>query len=239
MEQGRHRLAVDIGGTFTDLVLLDEDTGRIRTLKVSSTPREPSEAVLNGVRRARDELEIELGRVCQFTHASTICSNTVLEGHGARTGLIVTEGFRDVLEIQRHKRYRLFDQSYQRIPPLVPRQLSHDVPERIGADGTVITPLDEAALVNALRRLGEAGVEALGICFLFSFRNAAHERRAAEIAKDVLPGCFITLSSDIYPQYREYERASTTVVNAYLGPRASNYLTRMSNSLQEIGLKVP
>src|SRR5690348_12513290 len=165
MAQARHRLAVDIGGTFTDLVLLDEETGRIRTLKVSSTPREPSEAVLNGVRRARDELQIGLDRVVQFTHASTICSNTVLEGRGARTGLIVTEGFRDLLEIQRHKRYRLFDQSYQRIPPLVPRQLSYGIPERIGADGTLIKPLDEAALIAALRALGEAGVEALGICF--------------------------------------------------------------------------
>ena len=239
MAQARHRLAVDIGGTFTDLVLLDEETGRIRTLKVSSTPREPSEAVLNGVRRARDELQIELDRVVQFTHASTICSNTVLEGRGARTGLIVTDGFRDLLEIQRHKRYRLFDQSYQRIPPLVPRRLSYGVPERIAADGTEIKPLDEAALVKALRALGEAGVEALGICFLFSFRNPAHERRAAEIAKDVLPDCFITLSSDIYPQYREYERASTTVVNAYLGPRASGYLTSMSDSLKKTGVKVP
>jgi N-methylhydantoinase A len=238
MGQGRHRLAVDIGGTFTDLVLLDEETGRMRTLKVSST-REPSEAVLNGVRRARDELKVELDRVCQFTHASTICSNTVLEGRGARTGLIVTEGFRDLLEIQRHKRYRLFDQSYQRIPPLVPRQLSYGVPERIDAHGAVIKPLDEAALVAALHALREAGVEALGICFLFSFRNAAHERRAAEIAREVLPDCFITLSSDIYPQYREYERASTTVVNAYLGPRASNYLTRMSDSLQQTGVQVP
>src|SRR6186997_1508865 len=116
MEDHKYRLAVDVGGTFTDLVILDEATGDVRTLKVSSTPRDPSEAVLNGVQRARGELDLELARIVQFTHATTVCSNTVLEGRGARTGLLVTEGFRDLLEIQRHKRYRLFDQAYKKTP---------------------------------------------------------------------------------------------------------------------------
>lgn len=239
MKEERYRLAVDVGGTFTDLVILNEDTGHIQTLKVSSTPRDPSEAVLNGVNRARDELALELARVSQFTHATTVCSNVVLQGVGARTGLLVTEGFRDLLEIQRHKRYRLFDQSYQKIQALVPRRHSFGVPERIDASGTVIKPLDEAALMQALQALAAEGIEALGICFLFSFKNASHEKRAGEIAKDILPKCFITLSSDIYPQYREYERASTTVVNAYLGPRVSTYLARMSQSLAQVGIKVP
>ena len=131
--------------------------------------------------------------------------------------------------------YRLFEQSHQKIPPLVPRRLSFGIPERIDASGAVIKPLDEAALAQALQALAAEGIEALGICFLFSFRNASHEKRAGEIAKDILPNCFITLSSDIYPQYREYERTSTTVVNAYLGPRVSTYLERMSNALVEAG----
>lgn len=239
MGEEKYRLAVDVGGTFTDLVILNENTGHIQTLKVSSTPREPSEAVLNGVRRARDELGLELARVSQFTHATTVCSNIVLQGVGARTGLLATEGFRDLLEIQRHKRYRLFDQAYQKILPLVPRRLAFDVPERIDSSGAVIKPLDEAALAQALRELAAEGIEALGICFLFSFRNASHEKRAGEIAREILPNCFITLSSEIYPQYREYERTSTTVVNAYLGPRVSTYLERMSNALAEVGVGVP
>ena len=239
MTQERYRIAVDIGGTFTDLVILNEHTGHIDTLKVTSTPRDPSAAVLVGVKRARDELGLDLARVSQFTHASTVASNTVLQGTGARTALLVTAGFRDLLEIQRHKRYSLFDQSYKKIPPLVPRRLSFGIPERMDAAGSIVTPLDEVALRAALKVVAGADIEALAICFLFSFRNASHEKRAGEIAKEMLPGCFITLSCEIYPQYREYERTSTTVVNACLGPRVSTYLERMSGALDAAGIKVP
>jgi len=235
----RYRLGVDIGGTFTDLVVLNEGSGHIQTFKVSSTPHDPSQAALNGVRRVRDALGIDLAEVAQFTHASTVASNTVLQARGARTALLVTEGFRDLLEIQRHKRYRLFDQSYQKIPPLVPRHLSFGVPERVDETGVVITPLDEAALRVVLQKLVGEKIEALAICFLFSFRNSAHEKRAAVIAREMLPGCFITISSEIYPQYREYERASTTVVNAYLGPEVSTYLERMNAALSREGINVP
>ncbi|MGZ5090180.1 MAG: hydantoinase/oxoprolinase family protein [Burkholderiales bacterium] len=239
MQDSQYRLAVDVGGTFTDLVILDEASGRIQTLKVSSTPRDPSEAVLNGVQRARGRFDLELARVVQFTHATTVCSNTVLEGRGARTGLLVTDGFRDLLEIQRHKRYRLFDQAYRKTPPLVPRHLTYGIPERIDSQGAVVKALDETALVNAIKSLASQNIEALAICFLFSFRNAAHEKRAGEIARDMLPKCFVTISSDIFPQYREYERTSTTAVNAYLGPRVSTYLQRMSDTLAATGIKVP
>jgi len=239
MSSSQYRLAVDVGGTFTDLVILDEANGRMQTLKVSSTPRDPSEAVLNGVQRARDHFNLDLGDVSQFTHATTVCSNTVLEARGARTGLLVTDGFRDLLEIQRHKRYRLFDQAYFKIPPLVPRHLTYGIPERVSAQGEVVKTLDEAALVASLKELELQGIEALGICFLFSFRNSAHEKRAAVIARKMLPKCFVTISSDIFPQYREYERTSTTAVNAYLGPRVSTYLQRMSETLATTGIKVP
>ena len=239
MPQEKYRVAVDVGGTFTDLVILNENDGHIQTLKVSSTPLDPSEAVLNGVRRAHTELGIDLGEVGQFTHATTVCSNTILQRSGARTALLVTAGFRDVLEIQRHKRYRLFDQSYQKIPPLVPRRLSAEAVERIAADGEIVTPLDEAALRITLTKLAAEKIEALAICFLFSFRNASHEQRAGAMAREMLPDCFVTLSSEIYPQYREYERASTTVVNAYLGPRVSTYLDRMNHALAAAGITAP
>ena len=239
MALSTYRLSVDIGGTFTDLVALDETTGSIRTLKVSSTPRDPSEAVLKAVQRARDEWRLDLGQVSQFTHASTVGSNILLEGRGAKTALLSTEGFRDVLEIQRHKRFRLFDQAYRKIQPLVPRRWALGIPERIDAAGAVLRPLDEKAVADVARFLGEEGVEAIGICFLFSFKNADHEQRTAEIVGKILPDCFITCSSDVYPQFREYERASTTVVNAYLGPRLSRYLQRMSEALTSVGIKVP
>ena len=239
LKQDKYRVGVDIGGTFTDVVVLNETSGRIQTLKVTSTPHDPSRAALNGVCRVRDELGIRLADVTQFTHASTVASNTVLQGLGARTALLATEGFRDVLEIQRHKRYRLFDQSYQKIPPLVPRRLAFGIPERIDASGAVIKPLDEAALERVLSSLAAEHIEALAICFLFSFKNAIHEQRAAEIARRMLARCFITLSSEIYPQYREYERASTTVVNAYLGPQVSTYLERMNHALGAAGIAVP
>lgn len=239
MEKPGIRVAVDVGGTFTDVVILNERTGRLDALKVSSTPHDPSVAVLNGVKRVNKDFLVALEAVSQFTHATTVCSNTVLEGLGARTALLVTEGFRDLLEIQRHKRYRLFDQSYKKIAPLVPRQLTIGVPERIDANGAVVKPLQEQALINSLEALRDEGIEALAICFLFSFKNPDHEQRAAQLASKILPDCFISISSDIYPQYREYERTSTTVVNSYLGPKVSTYLQRMSDALVNIGVQVP
>ena len=232
------RVSVDIGGTFTDLVVLDENASSIRSLKVSTTPHDPSEAVLKGVRRLRDELGLDLGQVAHFTHASTIGSNCLLEARGARTALLTTDGFKDLLEIQRHKRYRLFDLAYQKIKPLVPNRRCFGIPGRIDAFGAVLQDLDEQALRAALRELATQDIEALAICFLFSFRNATHEIRAEEIAAEMLPHCFITRSSEIFPQFREYERASTTVVNAYLGPRVATYLRRMSEELSNTGIPV-
>ncbi len=232
-------MGVDVGGTFTDLVVVNERTGHVSTLKVPSTPSDPSEAVIHALDLAKKDLSFSLQDVSQFTHASTVASNTVLEGSGARTGLLVTEGFRDVLEIQRHKRYELFNLSYRKLAPLVPRRLALGIPERVSAKGEVIRELDEAALRSALSFLAAEGIEALAICFLFSFLNDTHERRAAEIARELLPGCYATISSEIFPQYREYERTSTTVVNAYLGPRVSRYLNRMIAELKMAGLQGP
>ena len=214
-----YRLGVDVGGTFTDLVIQDAVSGLIRTVKVPSTPHDPSEAVLDAIRRAADPAGpgIDLATVSQLIHSTTVASNTILQGAGARTGLLVTEGFRDLLEIRRHKRYVLFDATYRKLAPLVERRLSIGIPERVDAQGQVVTPLDEQAVREAMRFFAEEGVEAVAIYFLFSFLNDDHERRAAEIAHAMLPSAFVSISSAIYPQYREYERASTTVVNSYLG----------------------
>lgn len=231
------RLGVDVGGTFTDLVLVNERTGRMHTLKVHSTPADPSEAVLTALARARAELGLEPGLVVQFSHGTTVASNTILERKGARTALLVTEGFPDILEIQRHKRYRLFDLSYQKTKPLVPRHLVAEIPERINARGEVLLPLDEAALECELRRLADEDIESLAICFLFSFVNDAHERRAEAMARDILRGCFVTRSSEVYPQYREYERTSTVVVNGYLGPRMSSHLDRMAREIRRASVR--
>ena len=238
MTQRRYRVAVDIGGTFTDLVVLDEHDAAIRALKVSSTKQDPSQAVLTGVRRLRDELGVDLTAVGHFTHASTIGSNCILEARGARTALLTTDGFKDLLEIQRHKRYRLFDLAYQKIKPLAANRHCFGIPGRIDPFGTEIEPLDENALRAALRAIASEGIESLAICFLFSFVNPSHEIRAEQIAQDMLPNVFITRSSEIFPQFREYERASTTVVNAYLGPRVATYLQRMSEELARIGTPV-
>jgi N-methylhydantoinase A len=235
-----YRLGVDIGGTFTDLVIQDAESGTIRTVKVPSTPDDPSEAVLDALRRAAGpEVGIDLGGVKQLIHSTTVASNTILQGKGARTALLVTEGFRDLLDIRRHKRYALFDAAYRKVPPLVERRLTVGIPERIDAQGQVVEPLDENAVREALRMLAAEKVESIAICFLFSFLNDAHEKRVAEIAREMLPECFVSRSSEIYPQYREYERASTTAVNCYLGPRVSRYIERLSEEAQRIGVTAP
>jgi N-methylhydantoinase A len=234
-----YRLGVDIGGTFTDLVIQSE-TGRIHTLKVPSTPDDPSQAVLNAIGLAAAEgIGVTLSDVSQFIHSTTIASNTILQANGARTGLLVTEGFRDLLDIRRHKRYALFDAAYRKLPPLIERRLTFGIPERIDAQGEVVEPLDEEAVRAALRTLAGEGVEAIAICFLFSFRNNKHEVRVAEIAREMLPDCFISYSSAIYPQYREYERASTAAVTSYLGPNVSRYVDRLSREARRMGVQAP
>ena len=233
------RIGVDIGGTFTDLVVLDELTGAIRTLKESSTPEDPSIAVQRALKRAESELGLDLAAARQFTHATTVASNTLLQKKGARTALIVTEGFRDILEIQRHKRFDLFDLSYRKIEPLVPRNLVFGLRERIDAAGQVVTPLGEQDVLAVIDSLRREKVEAVAICFLFSFINDAHEAIVARMVRDRLPHTFVSVSSEVYPQYREYERASTTVVNALLGPEVSTYLGNLSGSLSQAGVPAP
>jgi len=225
------RIGVDIGGTFTDLVALDEDSGAVVTTKALSTPRE----LLAGVLRCVDQTGVQLADCRLLIHGTTIAINALLEGKGARTGLITTEGFRDVLEIGRGNFLRMYDVLYQRPTPLVPRGRCLEVGERLTSRGDVLVPLDEGAVREAARRLAAEGVESVAVCLLFSFRNPAHERRAAELIAEALPGASISVSHRITQEWREYERTSTTVVNAYIRPIMDRYLGAFEDGLRGRG----
>ena len=219
------RVGIDVGGTFTDFTVLDDATGVMSHFKVSSTPHDPSEAIGSGV-ASFGERGLEARDIVHYGHGTTVATNMVIERRGGKTGLLTTAGFRDVLESGRQTRPDLFDMSVRKPEPLVARPLRIEVAERLGPDGQVITPLDEAAVADAARRFSAAGVEAVAIGFLHSYRNPDHEQRAAAILRRYLPAVFISLSSDVLPEFREYERISTTVMNAYLMPRMAGYLDR-------------
>ena len=221
------RIGIDIGGTFTDLVTLDEATGAVTTTKALSTPRD----LLAGVLQCVDQAHARLEDCRLVIHGSTIGINAVLERTGARTGLVTTRGFRDVLEIGRGNFLRMYDVLYQRPLRLVPRTRCLDVAERLTAQGEVLIPLDEAALRDAARRLRAEEVDSVAVVFLFSYRNPAHERRAVEILREELPGVAVSASHRITQEWREYERTSTTVVNAYVQPALERYLGAFDRAL--------
>jgi N-methylhydantoinase A/oxoprolinase/acetone carboxylase beta subunit/N-methylhydantoinase B/oxoprolinase/acetone carboxylase alpha subunit len=227
------RIGVDIGGTFTDLVALDEATGAVLNAKALSTPQ----SLLDGVLRCVDQAGARLADTRLVIHGTTIGINALLEGKGARTGLITTDGFRDVLEIGRGNYLRMYDVLYRRPTPLVPRGRCLEVPERLTARGEVLVPLDEAAVRAAARRLAAEGVQAVALVFLFSYRNPVHEQRAAAIVAEELPGVAISVSHRLTQEWREYERTSTTVVNAYLLPIVDRYLGAFGSRLGERGFR--
>jgi N-methylhydantoinase A len=221
------RIGVDIGGTFTDLAALDETTGAVTNAKALSTPRD----LLDGVLRCVDQAGVRLADSRLVIHGTTIGINALLEKKGALTGLITTEGFRDVLEIGRGNFLRMYDVLYRRPAPLVPRGRRLEVRERLGARGEVLTALDEDGVRVAARALGAAGVESVAVAFLFSYRDPAHEQRAAEIVREELPAVAVSVSHRITQEWREYERTSTTVVNAYVQPVMDRYLGAFGRAL--------
>ena len=226
------RLGVDVGGTFTDLVALSE--GTLVTAKVPSTPRDQSVGVMNAVGAS----EVEAGAVTALAHGMTVATNALLERRGSRTALVTTEGFRDVLEIARQNRPSLYDLSQDRPPPLVPRELRFTVKERMGPDGE-IEPLDEDSLKSAVSAVEEADVEAVAVCLLFAFAHPEHERRVGEMFREALPDVHVSLSSEVLPEFREYERFSTTAADAYLAPRLAAYLRNLAGKAEEAGLSSP
>jgi N-methylhydantoinase A len=234
----RYVLGCDIGGTFTDIVL--RGAGGVRTLKVSSTPDDYSRAILDAVREIRESLGIDPRSIDAVVHATTVATNTILEHKGAKTALITTEGFRDVLEMRRLRIPVMYDLQYDKPPPLVPRRLRFELPERLGPRGEVKKPLDEAQARAIAKRLLEEGVESVAICLLHSYVNPAHEQRAAALVREQLNGkAYVSVSSDILPEIREYERTSTAVVNAYIGPVVRHYVSSLSSQLKAAGIDGP
>jgi N-methylhydantoinase A len=223
---------IDVGGTFTDLVAIDEETGAIRLAKVPSTPSDEARAVLEGL-----EGLVPADRVRRIVHGTTVATNAIIQRRGARVGLVTTAGFRDLIEIGRTKRNlpALFNPRFVRPKPPVPRPLRFEVSERIGPDGAVLHPLDEAEVAALCDRLAAAEVEAVAVCFLSAYVNPDHERAAGEWIGRRLPGVPVSLSSEVVPEYREFERFSTTVFNAYIRPLVHRYLESLEKRLLAAG----
>ena len=221
--------------------MFDEDKGRIAVWKVSSTPDDSSRGITQGVAEGMAMVEPDLpspgGAVSYFGHGTTVATNSLIQHRGAKVGLITTAGFRDLLEIGRQKRPSLYDMFAEKPKTLVPRHLRHEVAERLLHDGSIETPLDSEAVRLAARALREQGVEAVAICFLYSFVNPIHEQQARSIVEQELPDAFICASHEIAPEFREFERLSTTVVNAYLGPIMHRYISRLTPRLQKLSMK--
>src|SRR5215217_6866451 len=233
-----YRIGVDVGGTFTDFTLLDDSSGEVHFFKTSSTPHDPSEAIENGLRAMLGELGFDPGSVTYLAHGTTVATNIVIERRGARTGLVTTKGFRDVLELGRQARPSIYDYRVEKPPVLIPRDRRVEVVERIGPDGEVLIELDEASLRDAVTQLAETGVESVAICFLHSYRRPEHEARAKDVVREILPDAYVTLSSEILPEFREFERMSTVAVNAFVGPRMGSYLKRFRSRVEEVGIPV-
>ena len=233
----RIRIGVDVGGTFTDFVLVDDHRGVIYTGKQLTTHRDPSEAICEGVERIIRESGLTIDRVDGIVHGTTLVTNTLIERNGSRVGLITTKGFRDVLEVGHEMRYDLYDLFMEKPEPLVPRPLRLTVTERMSAKGDILDPLDEQEVLGAAKRLIEAGVDAIAISFLNAFANPSHERRAAELIAVAHPDIPVTTSVGVAPEIREYERTCTAAANAYVLPQMRRYIKVLRQKLKDVGFR--
>src|SRR5579864_3624080 len=233
----QYRIGVDIGGTFTDLVVFDDASGSFAVGKTLTTPRDPSQAVETLVLETLERESIAASAVRQLIHGTTLVTNAVIERTGSRTALFATQGFRDSIEIGRENRYELYDLMLEMPQPLVPRYLRFGVPQRTLADGTTIRELDVAFVEQLTRELVVSGIEAIAIAFLNSFTNPSAEREAHAIVQRVAPGMRVSLSSEVVPEIREFERTSTTITNVYVQDRVENYLRELQARLAGIGFK--
>jgi N-methylhydantoinase A len=234
-----YRVGIDIGGTFTDAAFVDEESGAISVVKVLTTPVNPGGGFIAALERGLRERGCGGDAVKLIVHATTVATNSLIEGTTARVGMITTRGFRDVLEIGRQIRSRLYDVHLQKPRPLVPRRFSIEVRERLDAEGDVLEPLDTREVREAVRRLKADGVEAVVCCFLHSYLNPAHERAAAAIVREEFPEAFLSVSSEVCPEFREYLRASTAAVNAAVMPLVTRYLDALESELGRLGVAAP
>jgi N-methylhydantoinase A len=230
------RVGVDIGGTFTDLVVVDETTGAIRVGKVLTTAKDPAHGVEHGVQSLLDEAGVDPARVRAVVHGTTLATNALIERKGARTALLTTEGFRDALEIRREGRHDMYDLLIDAPAPLVPRHRRREVAERLSPDGAVLRPLDEAGARRVIAALVDDGVEAIAICLLHAYLNPVHERRLVELVREAAPHVAVACSSEVVPEIREYERTSTTAANVYVAPLMARYLEDLERRLHGLGV---
>ena len=230
------RLAADIGGTFTDLALALPD-GSVVTEKLLSSPANYADAVVHGTARLLAKHGFIAEQIADVLHGCTVATNAILEQKGARTALITTAGFRDVLELRRVRTPRLYDPLWQKPPPLVPRHLRFEVNERIAHDGEVVIGLDYDSVHSVMQLIEEADVEAIAVCLINSFTNPTHEHAIAALLRERFPNCFISVSAEVLPQIREYERTSTTVINAYVGPPVKAYVSSLIEQLAGVDIR--
>ena len=237
----KYRVTVDTGGTFSDFVFFNEDTGEITITKVPSTPKEPFQAVLNGVKELIDQ-GVPAGDISFFCHGTTVGTNALLEEKGAKTGLLVTQGFRGIYEVMEQTRGygpATYDLFFEKPRLLAPPYLTEEIPERVDFRGNVLKPIDVETSREAVRRLKKKGVQSVAVCFLFSFLNPAHELKIKEIFAQEFPEARLSLSYEVLPQIREFYRLSTTVINGYIQPVMANYLSRLENRMREMGVTTP
>ncbi len=231
-----YRLGCDIGGTFTDFVLLNDETGEIKINKCLTTPTDPSDAVAQGIGELEQKVPDLTGRLDEVIHGTTLVINAIIERKGASTGLITTKGFRDVLELGREIRYAPYDIFAEFPEPLIPRSRRLEVDERVRSDGTVLKPLDPKEAREVVRRLMDMGVESIAVCLINSFENPAHEMMIKDIIEEEAPDLSVSVSYKVLPQIREYERTSTTATNAYVKPLTGRYLSKLEGRLRSIGI---
>ena len=236
--RARYRIGVDIGGTFTDIVLLDDD-GNVISKKVSSSVENYALAIVEGLESVFAEHGVAPDAVSEVMHGTTVASNAILQLAGARVGLVTSKGFRDVLELRNLRMPRLYDLTWEKPPPLVERYLRMVVDERVNAAGEVVRPLDRDDARRAVRRLLDEGVEAIAVCLVNSYANPAHERITAEVVEELAPGLTCCTSFDVLPEIKEYERTSTTVVNTYVLPIVERYLKTLREGLDTRGVCAP
>jgi N-methylhydantoinase A len=237
MSERHYRLGCDIGGTFTDFVLLDDRTGEVTIHKCLTTPRDPSDAVEQGILALQEKRPGFVEDLGEIIHGTTLVINAIIERKGARTGLITTRGFRDVLELGREIRYAPYDVFAEFPRPLIPRRFRLEVDERVRSDGKVLRPLDPEEATRVVRQLLGMGVDSIAVCLINSFENPSHELLLKEILKREAPEVSVSISYEVLPQIREYERTSTTVTNAYVKPLTGRYLSKLSGRLASLGVR--
>lgn len=230
-----YRIGIDIGGTFTDFALIDDRTGRIALHKQLTTPHDPSECVLDGIRVLIERERVAIGEISTIVHGTTLVTNAVIERKGSKVGMLVTEGFSDVLDMGLERRYDLYDLRLKFAEPIVARRDRREIDERMRSDGSVSAGIDIAQVREAARQLIDAGAAAIAICFLHSYANPAHEVAAAQLIRAEFPDVYVSFSSDVLPFQREFERWTTTTVNAYAQPMTDRYLSRIEQALEKLG----